>query len=197
MTCVGFRVKTGWAAVVLLGGPREAPRLLDHRRLDLVDPDQPDARQPYHAGFGTMQQDRARIDRLVRGVRRFARRALDGLLAEYAAAGRAPRGAAIVAGSDVDPATIANLHMRAHALEGRLYRDVVAEAMSAVPMSPVLFVERELLATAAHRLGLAPDGVKAALGAMGKKDGRKLAGPWRAEEKSAALAAWLALPPSS
>ena len=190
---LGFRVKTGWTAVVLLGGSADEPRVLDSRRVVLADPDVPDARQPYHAGFGTMEQDQARIAATVRGVRRFAQRSLGAMLAEYRGAGYTPRDAAVVAGSDVDPARIANLHMRAHALEGRLYRDLVEEAICGAGMPCVLFVERELAAIAAPRLGLAPDALKGALAELGKPDGRKLAGPWRSEEKAAALAAWLAL----
>jgi hypothetical protein len=191
VTCVGFRVKTGWAAVVLLAVEHGAPRVLDSRRVALVDPEDPDARQPYHAGFGAMQQDQEAIDAAVGRVHGFARRSLAALLADYGGTHRAPRCAAIVAGSDVDPARIANLHMRAHALEGRLYRDVVAESMSAAQLPALLFVERDLIAAAAHRPGHAPDRVKAVLAEIGRPGGRKLAGPWRAEEKSAALAAWI------
>jgi len=73
-TALGFRVKTGWAAAVLLAGPADAPRVLDSRRVDLCDPAEPDARQPYHAGFGTFQEDDAEVRRQVERVRRFAQR---------------------------------------------------------------------------------------------------------------------------
>ena len=117
---IGFRAKTGWAAVVLLAAEASGPRLLDARRIELCDPAEPDSRQPYHAGFGTFNEDDAEVKQLVRGVRRYAARVMKRLLDEYAAAGHAPRTGAVVAGSDIDPAKIANLHMRAHALEGRL-----------------------------------------------------------------------------
>ena len=81
-----------------LGGGRSArtaradgPRVLDSRRIELCDPDEPDSRQPYHAGFGTFNEDDAEVKRLVRGVRRFASRAMKRLLDEYARGG--PRAA--------------------------------------------------------------------------------------------------------
>jgi hypothetical protein len=187
---IGFRAKTGWAAVVLLGGPADAPRVLDSRRIELCDPADPNSRQPYHAGFGTFQADDAKVKRLVRDVRRYAARALEALLAEYRGAGHAPRGSAVVAGSDVDPAKIANLHMRAHALEGRLYRNLVEEAMAAAGLSCSLLLERGLHAGAAERLGVTEDRLKRAIGELGKRHG----GPWRAEQKAAAIAAWTVLP---
>jgi hypothetical protein len=189
-TAIGFRAKTGWAAVVLLGGPAAAPRVLDSRRIDLCDPGEPDSRQPYHAGFGTFREDDAEVKRLVRGVRRYAARAIEKLMTEYAAAGHSPRRSAVVAGSDVDPAKIANLHMRAHALEGRLYRNLVEESMAAAGLSCSVLLERGLQAGAAEQLGLTEDRLKRAIGELGKRHG----GPWRAEQKAAALAAWTVLP---
>ncbi len=50
---VGFTIKSGWAAAVLLGGSSAAPRVLDCRRVEISDPDVADSTQPYHAGFGT------------------------------------------------------------------------------------------------------------------------------------------------
>ena len=35
---LGFRVKSGWAAEVLLTGPARSPQLCDVRRIDLSDP---------------------------------------------------------------------------------------------------------------------------------------------------------------
>jgi len=193
MIALGFRPKTGWTSVVLLDGPAAEPRVLDSRRIELADPDVPESRQPYHAGFGTFQEDDAEVQRLVAANRRFARRVLAELLREYEAAGRTPVASAIVAGSDVDPARIANLHMRAHALEGRLYRDLVEETMREAALPCALLIERDLFATAAGRFGLPEDRLKRAAAQLGKSGGKALGGPWRAEEKAAAMAAWLVM----
>ena len=188
-TAVGFRAKTGWAAVVLLAGEESGPRVLDARRIELCDPAEPDSRQPYHAGFGTFNEDDAEVKQLVRGVRRYAARVMKRLLDEYAAAGRAPRTAAVVAGSDIDPAKIANLHMRAHALEGRLYREVVEEGLAAAGIECALELERDLFARSAQQLAMREDALKKACTELG----RGVAGGWRAENKAAAVAAWAAM----
>jgi hypothetical protein len=60
---LGFTVKSGWAAVVLLGGPAGSPRVLEAGTVDLADPADPDARQPYHAGFGTARAALAALSR--------------------------------------------------------------------------------------------------------------------------------------
>lgn len=49
---VGFTIKSGWAAAVLLDGSGAVPRVLDSRRVQISDPDVADSTQPYHAGFG-------------------------------------------------------------------------------------------------------------------------------------------------
>ena len=54
---LGFRVKSGWAAVVLLTGTTDSPRLSDTSRIELCDPRRPETRQPYHAAMGELETD--------------------------------------------------------------------------------------------------------------------------------------------
>src|SRR5687768_12698273 len=114
------------------------------------------------------------------------------LLDEYTAAGQTPRDGAVVAGSAIDPVKIANLHMRAHALEGRLYREVIEEGLAAAGIECALLLERDLFARAAERLELREDALKKASTELG----RGVAGGWRAENKAAAVAAWVAMQPA-
>jgi hypothetical protein len=186
---IGFRVKTGWAAAVLLTGPPAHPTVLDRRRVPLSDPAVPQSRQPYHAGFGTARTDERALARLVGLVRRYARLSLDELFDEYRAAGHPLRGVGLVVGSQVDPETIASPHMRAHAAEGRLYRTLVEDAARRRRLPVLLLIEREQYATAERRLGRAVSDLRRALERLRPE----APGPWRAEEKAAALAAWLTL----
>jgi hypothetical protein len=179
---VGFRIKSGWATTVLLAGPRSAPRVLDRRVTLLADPEDPAARQPYHAGLDTHEAQAARaVKRLVKAVERFAHRSVALLIAEYRAAGHRVRGVGIVVGSVVDPASIANDHIRAHAEEGRLFRVVVERAIRACRLRARVMVEKELYVAAAP--------LRRRVAALGEA----VEGPWRAEEKAAALAAWRVL----
>jgi len=179
---VGLRIKSGWATTVLLAGPAKAPRVVDRRVTLLADPDDPETRQPFHAGLDTHESRAAQaVKRLVTAVERFAHRSVAGLIAEYRAAGYRIRGAGIVVGSLVDPASIANDHIRAHAEEGRLFRVVVEAAVRARRLPVRVLREKDLYATEAR--------FRRRVAALGEA----VEGPWRAEEKAAALAAWMVL----
>ncbi len=186
---VGVRVKSGWAAAVVLGGPPGAPQLLDSLVLDLSDPAVPSTRQPYHAAVGVAQTNITRLRRLIGLIDRCARRSVGDLVRTCRAQGRRIRGIGIVVGSDIDPQKIANPHIRAHASEGRLFRTVVEKAAKRHALRTVTTVERELLPLAAVALGRSEGTLKRALTELGDQ----AAGPWRAEQKMAALAAWLVL----
>jgi len=179
---LGFRIKSGWTTTVLLAGPPKSPRVVDRRVTLLADPDDPDTRQPYHAGLGTHEARAAKaVKRLVTAVERYAHRSVARLIAEYRAAGHRVRGVGIVVGSVIDPARIPNDHIRAHAEEGRLFRTVVERAIRACRLRARVMVEKELYVTAAR--------FRPRVAALGER----VDGPWRAEEKAAALAAWMVL----
>src|SRR5262249_9332155 len=46
---IGFRSHSGWATLIAISGPLDAPQVLDRRRIELCDPRDPHAKQPYHA----------------------------------------------------------------------------------------------------------------------------------------------------
>jgi hypothetical protein len=186
---LGFRVKSGWAAAVLLTGPIRSPQPCDVRRIDLSDPRLPETRQPYHAAMGKLETDTTKINRRVSVVRSIAQQSLATLLASYRQKGYAIRRAALVVGSQVDPDSIANSHIRAHAFEGQLFRSVLGEALQACRIRTEILVERNAYAQAAAKLKDSNDNVQR----MIRDLGRVAQGPWRAEQKLAALAAWLTL----
>jgi hypothetical protein len=186
---VGFTVKAGWAAAVLLAGPATSPRVVDSRRVDLSDPADPESRQPYHAGFGTARAAGPELSRSIAAVKRFGRQSVTGLLRHYQTSGHPLRGAGVVVGSFIDPERIANDHIRIHALEGRLFRGVVEDAAAERGLSCSIWRERDLRALAPGILRRPELALRATLAELG----RELEGPWRAEQKAAAVAAWLVL----
>lgn len=185
----GVRVKSGWAAVVLLGGSRSSPRVLDARRLELADPETPASSQPYHAGAGTAQSDARVVRRLIALVERRARTGVAALLAEYRGLGQLPRVAAVIGTGKTDPTSITNPHIRIHALEGRLFRRVVQEALNECGVRTRLVLQQAVLAGGPAALGLTPAALTRRLAALRPPAG----GPWRSEQKVAALAAWVEL----
>jgi len=188
---LGFRVKSGYAIAVALGGPSTSPAPLVRSVVALSDPKIHETRQPYHDGFGTAQENRATIARLISIVQRCARHSIDELLADERLGGRACRAAGLVVGSVIDPAGVGNLHIRAHANEGRLFRTTLEEALRAKGVACVVVVEKKLAVEAAKTLRRSAADIKGTV----VEFGRALGGPWRAEEKTAATAAWMALVP--
>ena len=185
---LGFTVKSGWAATVLLIGSPASPRLADSCRIDLSDPAIPESRQPYHAGFGTARSSGAELKRLVSSVRRFGRRSVMSVVETYAT-GHAFTGAGLVVGSLNDPGRIANQHIRIHALEGQVFREVVEQALAAGGLPCSVWRERDLYGAAAKVLRDTEPQIRSMVTALG----REIEGPWRAEQKAAAVAAWLVL----
>src|SRR2546425_10197943 len=98
---LGFRVKSGWAPTVLVGGPPASPQVLDHGIVLLSDPALPASRQPFHGGTGQEERDGRKVARRVAGIRRFARRSVADLIKRYRAAGHRLRGVAGVAGGEI------------------------------------------------------------------------------------------------
>ena len=139
---LGLRVKSGWAAFVVAQAGAEDPRVLSRGRIELCDPHEPDSRQPYHAGFGTEQHDTAIIGRLVAIVERCARDSVRQLVVRCRQDGMPISSAGLVVGSDIDPATIANPHIRAHASEGRLFRRVAEDALREAGVPSTVWVEK-------------------------------------------------------
>jgi len=186
---VGFRVKSGWAVVVLLAGPSGAPRALNRRVVDLSDESVPESKQPYHAAMGRLEEDGIKIRQRTKVVQRVAARSLAVLLDEFRAAGYVVDKAGLVVGSQIDPRTISNPHIRAHALEGQLFREVLEDELKTRGVSCSVVVERDAYNRAAEVLKRSEADLKRVLSGLG----RQLDGPWRAEEKLAALVAWMAL----
>lgn len=189
VSALGFTVKSGWACAVLVCGPASSPRVMDTRRIELSDPAVPESRQPYHAGFATARSRGPQLSRLVTSVERFGTRSVTELIRQYRKTGHTLQGTGIIVGSLIDPDTVGNEHIRIHALEGQLFRRVVDGAAARSRLARTIWRERDLYAFAADALKRPETQIKSRLTACGKD----VAGPWRAEQKSATLAAWLVL----
>jgi hypothetical protein len=186
---LGFRVKSGWAAAVMLKGSARSPQLCDVQRIDLSDPRLPETRQPYHAAMGKLETDPRKIAQRVRVVRRTAQRSIATLLAGYRQNGYSIKRAALVVGSRIDPTSVANPHIRAHAFEGRLFRSVLEKSLQTHRIRTDVLIERDAYAQAAIQLEQSDENVRR----MVQNFSRETEAPWRAEQKLAAVAAWVAL----
>jgi hypothetical protein len=185
---LGITVKSGWASAILLEEPVRRPRVVDSSRVELSDPEIPDARQPYHDGFATARRPGRERTRLLASVKRFGKQSVSSAIREYRS-GHLLSGVGIVVGSLIDPESIANEHIRIHAREGELFRSVVADAATQSKLARWIWRERDLVHVAAELLGQTEPKLRLAVAALG----RTVPGSWRAEQKAAALAAWLVL----
>src|SRR5207248_2580717 len=167
-----------------------SPRVIDRRAIDLSDAQVPTSRQPYHAVRDAPPGQAAKLERRLRGlVERVTQRSLGVLLKAYRRQGRPVRRVALVVGSLIDPARIGNDHIRAHALEGQLFRTALERAAQSARVACATHVERGLYDAAAARLKRTPAELRRVVAQLG----RTLEGPWRADEKTATLAAWMVL----
>jgi hypothetical protein len=170
---VGFTVKSGWAAAVMVHRTPAGAVVVESRRVELCDPSVPESKQPYHDGFATMRRPGPMLTRLLRSAERAGARSVSRFLEDMQA--RLPlAGAGIVVGSLIDPDSIGNEHIRIHAMEGRLFRGIVAGAVAACGLRCEIWRERDLPPRPPQ---FTPPGE----------------GPWRREQKHAAVAACLVL----
>lgn len=187
---IGLRVKTGRAIAVVLRASWEPPIVVKREELILSDPGKPEVWQPFHPVMELpWEEAAAAVSKTRKAIQATASKAMRTLVEEICAGGFEPRAVGIVGGSSQDPAKIGNPHIRAHAAEGRLYREVLEAAADACGLSRRSFQEKNLYAQAASRVGGSADAVRERVSALGAGKVR----PWRADEKLAAVAAWMAL----
>jgi hypothetical protein len=187
---LGFKVRTAWAQAVALGGPIGERRVLERRRVELADPSVPESRAPYHAALELSGREAEQVVRRAsEAARKVGVKAVLALAEELRTRGHELAGIGLVVGSVVDPAKLGNPHVRAHASEGRLFRQVLEAGADACGVPCLVVVERELYGFAAEALGSSEDELRRELTELGRPVGR----PWRVEDKAAALAARLVL----
>jgi hypothetical protein len=187
---VGFRVKSGWAMAVLLTRSTNELQLVICRKILLSDPKIPQSVQPYHAALDLPEKEaKAATQKLTKVVRGAAAKSIKALLGDAEVLRYKVRGAGLVVGSLVDPATLHNEHIRAHGLEGQLFRLALEDAMRAHKIRCAVWLERSAYEAAAPVLRQTLTQTKRTIANLGKSHH----GSWRSEEKLAALAAWAAL----
>jgi hypothetical protein len=187
---IGLRAKTGKAIAVLLAGPSQAPRPMWRNEIRLASPSLRASYQPYHAVMDLPWADAVTAARATESViEDVASEALRGIVREAHASGIHVASAGIVGFLDRDLARIGNPHIRAHAAEGILFRRVLEVAALRNGLFSATFCDDGLETLAESKLDLTVAALRSRLDEFGRVVGR----PWRADEKLAAIAAWLTL----
>ena len=187
---IGLRAKTARAIAVVLTGPVDSPRVVRRVEVVLSDPAMPATSQPYHEVMD-LPWERAivAVRKSAKRIETIASKALARLIGDARDEGYTVHGVGIVGAGNRNLEKIRSTHIRAHAAEGVLFRQVLEVAAAANKVRSRTFDQRSLDETAASELKLPIAKLKGRLGEMGRAAGS----PWRADEKAAATAAWLAL----
>jgi hypothetical protein len=191
IVAVGFRAKTGRAIAVVLGGTAREPRAIRRTEVLLSDPRRDPTCQPYHLVMDLpFAEWSAAVSPAAAAIEKIARESMKQLFDELAASNLTVRRIGVVGSPDRDLSTIGGAHVRAHASEGILFRAVLERAAEHLDVSSRTLREQELASITGRELRLSAKELKTRLGEFG----RALGTPWRTDQKSAALAAWLSLP---
>lgn len=190
---VGFRVHSGWAAVVAVSLEKGAPVVLARERVHLVKNFTYESRQPYHTAAKLAPDEaRAFVAHIRREARALGLRALRKLRAELEEHGyNLDRSAILLASGGPLPPLPKTLaaHSLIHTADGELFREALIHASKRCGLETVTPRERELNEAASGALRRKPADLSGEVAELG----RKLGPPWSQDEKMAALAALYAL----
>jgi hypothetical protein len=182
----GFKAHSGWAALVVVGTSGEGLELIDRRRVDLVD--EAWAKAPYHAAeeLGASKADNL-VQRALERARRGALREMHAVAERTRSAGHELVACAVLMPApmpDWSVAEILAVHFRMHKAEGVIVPRMLARAAEECGLRLAQVPEKELDARSA-RLGA----IAKSVATFGKRAGP----PWAKDQRSAALAALIAL----
>lgn len=189
-TTIGLRAKTARAIAVILSGTAKAPVAVRRTEVIFATSQTPATFQPYHEVMD-LPWERAQLQ--VRTAESelvaTAAAALRQLVNEESEDGRLVRAVGIVGAPGRKLEAIGSPHIRAHAAEGVLFRRILERAAAENDLEWQAYTERGLQDRAVRELGMKELTIKETLSQFGRALGR----PWRADEKAAAIGAWLAL----
>jgi hypothetical protein len=185
---IGIRLLRGKAVAIAIRGDLATPSYAGRAELMLSDPKFPSTLRPFHA-MARLPLGKAlpMVKRDEALVRKAASKSVSSFIEGLRKSKMSPRNVAIV--SDDEPAQIGNPHLKAHADERRLFREATASAARELGIDSIFLVEKEISRSARNIIGVADAKVRPWLADIAAAAGR----PWRGEEKTAAVAAWIAL----
>jgi hypothetical protein len=190
---IGFRVHSGWSAVVAVSLEEAGPQVLVRRRANLVETFTYTFRQPYHtAKRMPAGEASAFISKMQAEALRLARETIRSMQAEVEQQGYGLDGCALLLASGKPLPGLEKIlasHALIHTADGGLFREAILGASKSCGLPVFAMKERELLDAASTSLRLKKDAIGRRLAALGKGCGA----PWSQDEKFAALAAWLSL----
>jgi hypothetical protein len=184
---------SGWAAVVALGRTPSGPKVLARSRVDLIDGAFPESKQPYHAVETLRLAEAARRLQLYQAqAEASAHSALQRLSADLAGQEFRLASAGILESSGRKGGTLVSIlssHALIHCADGDHFRNALAAAARRIGLAVHRIPARDLDAQAETGLHRSVRELTLVVMQMGKQAGP----PWGADQKKAALLAWMLL----
>ncbi len=189
---LGFRVHSGWAAVVAVKGPVSSPAVVDRRRIELADPAIRGSLQPFHAAALDPAAAEELIKQRADSTNALALQSLRQLIDDLCQLGYQAIGSCILVGSGRPLGTLESTlasHAMIHTAEGEFFRAAIKRANETCALPVTGIKEREILNRGVAELGLPLEEIQGRMLELG----RPIGPPWRQDEKLATLAGWLIL----
>jgi hypothetical protein len=190
---LGFRVHSGWTALVAVSLEKGAPAVLARQRVHLVETFTYEFRQPYHtAEKMPLRQARDFVERVRDEARRLAHRAILRQQGDLQKQGVVLKSCGLLLASGKPLPQLEKIlasHALIHTADGELVREALLHASARCGLREFTIKERELLDRAAQAFRLKSADLVRRVTELGRPFGP----PWSQDEKFATLAAWLAL----
>jgi|HubBroStandDraft_6_1064221.scaffolds.fasta_scaffold994022_2 hypothetical protein len=193
LAAMGVAAHSGWAAVVALGRTPNGPIVLGRSRVDLIEDGFPESKQPYHAVEAlALEEASQRLDGYRRQAEAKALAALHRLQEELTDREFRLKSVGILESSGRKGSSLESIlasHAAIHSADGDHFRNALSTAALALGFSVSRVPARDLDTRAAACLHQSLNH----LGDAVRELGRQVGSPWGADQKQAALLAWLLL----
>jgi len=187
---IGFRIHSGWAALVAVTGSPSKPVILDRRRIQIAAAPVSGPVQPYHTARDLgVARGRVFLEECREAWKVLASASLASAIKGIG--GDRVQVCAVLTGSGrLSPTLEATLasHAAIHTAEGVLFREIVIHAGESCGLRVHRIREKELFQLAEQKFEMASASLHRGLDDLGKIVGP----PWQQDQKFSALAAWLA-----
>lgn len=190
---LGFRVHSGWTALVAVAVENGSPCVLARSRPHLVETFTYQFRQPFHtAEKMPFNKGSEFISRVQKEARTLAYRTIYETQSDLQKQGyELKRSGLLLASGKTLPALekILASHALIHTADGELFREALLHASARCGLAMICVKEKELLDRATQTFRRKPDALLRLVTELGRPHGS----PWSQDEKFATLAAWLSL----
>jgi hypothetical protein len=190
---LGFRVHSGWTALIVVALEKNQPIILVRQRPHLVATFSYTFRQPYHtAEKMTLDEAKTFLQQQCSEARQLALVAIRSAQTEAAQQGyKLTRAALLLASGRPLPELpkILASHSIIHTADGEFFREALLHACADAKLAVTKIKDRELQVIASTTLRRKSSDLARFISDLGKP----LGSPWTQDEKFATLAAWLSL----